>query len=140
MPEYGERVVCRKNNWKIESNGINLTNGLLGNVVDWPNPNSIDRKNNTFKMSFMPDLGTMPFNDKYLISPPDVRNQLKYNPYSQGNKFEFGYCITTHMAQGSEFSKGVYIEEYMNPSINNKLNYVGLTRYKDMCYYVKRSS
>lgn len=143
LPVYGERVVCRKNNWTIESNGINLTNGLLGNVISYPDPSSIDRKRNTYMMNFKPDLGELPFNDlecdfKYLTANSSVRNQLKNSPYSFGNKFEFGYAITTHMSQGSEFNNGIYIEEYLNPSINNKLNYVGLTRFKNFCIYVKR--
>lgn len=142
LPLYGERVVCRKNNWTIESNGINLTNGLLGNVISFPDPSSIDRKKNTYMMDFKPDLGDLPFDNlecdyKYLISPHNIRNQLKNSPYSFGNKFEFGYAITTHMSQGSEFNNGIYIEEYLNPSINNKLNYVGLTRFKNFCIYVK---
>ena len=142
LPLYGERVVCRKNNWTIESNGINLTNGLLGNVINYPDPSSIDRKKNTYIMDFKPDLGDLPFNKlecdyKYLVSPHNIRTQLKNSPYSFGNKFEFGYAITTHMSQGSEFNNGIYIEEYLNPSINNKLNYVGLTRFKNFCIYVK---
>jgi exodeoxyribonuclease-5 len=143
LPMHGERVVCRKNNWTIESNGINLTNGLLGNVINYPDPSCIDRKRYTYIMNFKPDLGDLPFNNlecdfKYLISNYNIRNQLKNSPYSFGNKFEFGYAITTHMSQGSEFNNGIYIEEYLNPSINNKLNYVGLTRFKNFCIYVKR--
>ena len=93
-------------------------------------------------MDFKPDLGDLPFNKlecdyKYLVSPHNIRTQLKNSPYSFGNKFEFGYAITTHMSQGSEFNNGIYIEEYLNPSINNKLNYVGLTRFKNFCIYVK---
>ncbi len=72
LPLYGERVVCRKNNWNIESNGINLTNGLLGNVINYPDASGIDPKNKTYKLNFKPDLGDLPFNDlacdyKYLV-------------------------------------------------------------------------
>ena len=142
LPLYGERVVCRKNNWNIESNGINLTNGLLGNVINYPDASGIDPKNKTYKLNFKPDLGDLPFNDlacdyKYLVSPPNIRNDLKNSPYSIGNKFEFGYAITTHMSQGSEFNNGIYFEEYLRPDINNKLNYVGLSRFRNFCIYVK---
>lgn len=143
LPLYGERVVCRKNNWSIESNGINLTNGLLGNVINYPDITSMDRKRNTYILDFKPDLGDLPFKKvecdyKYLTAQSNIRQQLKNSPYSFGNKFEFGYAITTHMSQGSEFNNGIYIEEYLNPSINNKLNYVGLTRFRNFCIYVKR--
>ena len=87
-------------------------------------------------------MGDLPFNDlacdyKYLVSPPNIRNDLKNSPYSIGNKFEFGYAITTHMSQGSEFNNGIYFEEYLRPDINNKLNYVGLSRFRNFCIYVK---
>ena len=72
-----------------------------------------------------------------MISDKKARDALLETKFSKGNKFEFGYAITTHMSQGSEFNNGIYIEEYLNPSINNKLNYVGLTRFKNFCIYVK---
>lgn len=58
--------------------------------------------------------------------------------FSKGNKFEYGYAITTHMAQGAEFDHGIYIEEYLNKNINRNLNYVGITRFRFHCIYVKR--
>src|SRR5699024_2516034 len=33
FPEYGERVICRENNWFIEQDNIALANGLSGYVV-----------------------------------------------------------------------------------------------------------
>lgn len=142
LPMFGERVVCRKNNWSEEVDGISLTNGLLGNVINYPDASSINYRNKTFMMSFKPDLGSMAFNDlvcdmQYFTAPHATRQQLKMSPYSFGDKFEFGYAITTHMSQGSEFNNGIYIEEYLRPDINHKLNYVGLTRFKDFCIYVK---
>ena len=135
--------MCRKNNWSIESNGINLTNGLLGTVTNDPYVDGYDSARKTYNMSFKPDLCSLPFNDiecdyEYLMANPQARNDIKNSPYSFGEKFEFGYVITTHIAQGSEFDNGIYIEEWLNPQINNKLNYVGLTRFKNFCIYVKR--
>lgn len=143
LPAFGERVVCRKNNWTREIDGISLTNGLLGNVINYPDPSTINLSNKTFMMSFKPDLGPSPFLDlicdmKYFTAPHSVKQQLKMSPYSVGDKFEFGYAITTHMSQGSEFNNGIYIEEFLRSDINNKLNYVGLTRFRNFCIYVKR--
>lgn len=142
LPMHGERVVCRKNNWSEEIDGISLTNGLLGNVTNFPDISGIDHKNKTFKMSFKPDLSEFAFDDlicdmQYFTAPYEFKQQLKMSPYSFGNKFEFGYAITTHMSQGSEFGNGIYFEEFLNPSINHKLNYVGLTRFRNFCIYVK---
>lgn len=143
LPSIGERLVCRKNNWSIEVDGINLTNGLLGNAISSPNISSMNKDHTKFKMDFKPDLCSLGFYDlecdyKYFTANHELRVQLKENPYSFGEKFEFGYAITTHMAQGSEYNNGIYIEEFLNPNINNKLNYVGLSRFRQFCIYVKR--
>lgn len=143
VPNMGERVVCRKNNWKVESGGINLTNGLVGNCVSMINPSSFDRDTNTFTMSFKPDIINTYFKDisvdyLYMVSDKKARDSLMNIHQSIGNKFEFGYAITTHMSQGSEFNRGIYFEEYLNRNINCNLHYVGITRFKQHCIYVRK--
>ena len=142
LPVHGERLVCRKNNWEQEVGGISLTNGLLGNVINYPDASSMDLKNLTYKLSFKPDIIPEAFINldadyRYLLADHKTRNDLKNSKYSFGDKFEFGYAITTHMSQGSEFDNGIYIEEYLRKDINNRLHYVGLTRFKRICVYVK---
>lgn len=142
-PNYGERLVCRKNNWNIESGGINLTNGLIGNCISHLDASSFNRDDNTFKMSFKPDLKGVTFQDidvdyRYMTSNRKAREALMQTRFSKGNKFEFGYAITTHMSQGSEFNQGIYLEEYLNRDINRKLHYVGITRFRHHCIYVKK--
>lgn len=141
-PIYNDRMICRKNNRFIENDGIFLSNGLVGSVVK---PPSIDTysKNNTYMIDFLPDLGKIPFKDIecdyiYLKSPTDKKLLLKGSPYSKGEKFEFAYASTCHLAQGSEYDSGVYIEEFLNNSIQAKLNYTAITRFKKKLIYVKR--
>lgn len=142
-PNLGERLVCRKNNWQIESGGINLTNGLVGNCITMIGPDSFNQKDVTFKMSFKPDIIDSYFKDidvdlRYMTSDKKGRDALLETNFSKGNKFEFGYAITTHMSQGSEFNRGMYFEEYLNKNINRNLHYVGITRFKQHCIYVKK--
>lgn len=142
-PNLGERLVCRKNNWQIESGGINLTNGLVGNCVTMIGPDSFNQKDVTFKMSFKPDIIDSYFKDidvdlRYMTADKKGRDALLETNFSKGNKFEFGYAITTHMSQGSEFNRGMYFEEYLNKNINRNLHYVGITRFKQHCIYVKK--
>ena len=143
IPNIGERLVCRKNNWQIEAGGINLTNGLIGNCVTMIGPDSFNREDSTFKMSFKPDIINSYFKDidvdfRYMISDKKARDALLETKFSKGNKFEFGYAITTHMSQRSEFNNGMYFEEYLNKNINRNLHYVGITRFKQHCIYVKK--
>jgi len=143
LPLRGERLVCRKNNWNIESGGINLTNGLLGSCISSPDMSVFNTIDKTFKMDFKPDLNSNVFTDididyRYLNGDKTVRESIMSTRFSKGNKFEYGYAITTHMAQGAEYDHGIYIEEYLNKDINRNLHYVGITRFRKHCIYVKR--
>lgn len=142
-PNLGERVVCRKNNWNVESGGINLTNGLVGSCVSIIDPTSFNTEDKTFKMCFKPDITDSFFQDidvdyYYMVSEKKVRDAILETHNSKGNKFEYGYAITTHMSQGSEFNKGIYFEEFLNRNINRNLHYVGITRFRQHCIYVKK--
>ena len=140
LPDYGEKLICRQNNWGIGVGGINLTNGLIGRVINKPDVSGFDGKN--FTIDFLPSLTNIPFYDihadyQYLIGTQEQKNLIKQSRFHYGNKFEYGYCINCWIAQGSQFTHGVYIEEYMNPDTNNRLNYTGLSRFSDKCIYVK---
>lgn len=144
FPMYGEKVLCRKNNWELEANGINLTNGLIGTVMTAPDVSSFDGK--TFRMGFTPDMieGCMfpniAVNYQYLIAGKEQRDILRKSRYTTGNLFEFGYAETVHLSQGSQFPQGIYFEEYLNPQINNRLNYTAITRFANRMIYVKQPS
>lgn len=142
LPTYNERMVCRKNNWNVEVEGINLANGLIGSVRNAPGVEGFDGK--TYKIDFQPSMLNSYFADlacdyNYLIAPHSQRKFLKNNKYNRGEKFEFAYAITTHMAQGGQFRNGIYFEEYMNRDIQNNLNYTGITRFENAMIYVKKT-
>lgn len=143
LPHHGEKIVCRKNNWNVEEDGINIANGMTGTVQN--DPSISGYKNKSFSLDFTPDLFPyITFNNlrcdyEYFLAPPDVRRRMKSLNYSKMNyleKFEFAYAITTHLSQGSQFYTGIYIEENMGRDIQNKLNYTGITRFVNFCIYV----
>lgn len=139
LPVYGERVICRKNNWNLEIDGISLTNGLTGSVVK---PATVeDYDGNRFFIDFKPDLVEYPFtylgcDYKYFKADFENRQFLKSSPYSIGEKFELAYASTTHLSQGSQYPCGIYIQEYLNKDINNRLNYTAATRFVNFLIYV----
>lgn len=141
LPEYGERIICRSNNKYEVVEDINLANGLIGTVTNFPDVSGFDGK--TFSMSFKPDLLSSSFNIKasykYFIASHQQKEALKYDKYLEGEKFEFGYCITSHLSQGSQFDNVIVIEEPMMGNINNRLSYVAITRAKKQLIYVKKS-
>lgn len=141
IPVYGDKVICRKNNWMIEEDGINLVNGLTGYVCNNPDIGSFDGKN--FVIDFQPYLSNTPFYDikcdyQYFVAPTEKKKFLKNNKYNNNEKFDFSYCITTHLSQGSQYANGMYFEEYLNRDINKNLNFTGITRFSNSCIYVKR--
>ena len=143
LPTYGERIICRKNNWGIEIDGISLANGLTGTCVSSPRIASFD--GHTFNMDFLPDLCNNPFMDlncdyTYFIAPAELKKDMKNKPYNNGEKFDLAYALTTHLAQGAEYSNGIYIEEQLrDPNISRNLNNTGVTRFRDGLIYVKPS-
>ena len=139
-PTYGEKMICRKNNWNESVGGINLTNGLTGTVINNPDPSTFDGK--SYTIDFLPDLTNTPFygvtaDYEYLVADPANREIIKKSRYNPGNKFEFGYAQTVHLAQGNQWTHGIFFEEYMMDS-TNRVNYVAITRFSNSCIYVKR--
>ena len=136
LPHYGEPIICKENVWDIEIEGINLVNGLRGVVTNHPDITGIDFNSKSFKVNFLADNMITPFNNievdlAYFNAESYARREIKDHSirYStSGLFFEYGYAITSYAAQGSEYDKVIYIQEPMNRSIDNKLDYVGITR------------
>ena len=140
-PMIGERIICRKNNWDRNVSDIPLVNGLIGTVVKQPNVS--DFNGEIFSIDFLPDISQIPFIDlkvnyKYINSNHTNKELLLKNPYICGEIFEYAYSSTVHLSQGSEYSSGVIIEEFMNRNIQNALNYTAISRFKNKLVYVKR--
>ena len=144
LPCTGEKVICRKNNWAIDVGGISLTNGLTGVILNRPDVSGFTKNGKSFRIDFMPDISMDTiFKDvlvdyKYLNASKERRDVIKQNGYYEDNLFEFGYTQTVHLAQGSQWKCGIYMEEYIRPEMNTHLNYTALTRFSDMCIYVKK--
>lgn len=140
LPLHGERLVCRSNNWQLEIDGINLANGLVGTVANYPDVTKLQK--NKFLVDFKPLLLNNAFKDvevdyNYFKAPFKEKQKLKFDKWNKAEKLEYGYVLTTHIAQGSEYGNVVYFQEYLNPNINNQLWYTGITRASNHCYFVK---
>ena len=118
-----------------------MANGLIGHIVSEPD---MIYNNRSFFIDFLPDILATPFQNlecdyEYFSAPAKVRTHYN-NPFNQGERFEYGYCITTHLSQGSEASRGIYIDEWMGRSLDDikRLQYTGVTRFKDALIFVKK--
>lgn len=141
LPDCGEKLICRINDWNLAAGGINLTNGLTGRVINQPDVSTFDGK--CFKVDFLPDLSPVPFLElpvdyAYFTADAAKKKDMKTFNYCFGEAMEYGYCQTVHTAQGSQWNTGVYFEEFL-PRDNNKLHYTALSRFRSKCFYVKRN-
>lgn len=142
LPKYLEKVICRKNNWALEYDGINLTNGLTGTIVNSPDPSGFDGRE--FRIDFVPDMlpsavfYNVPVSYSYISADRNQKDMMKKTGFVSGNLFEYGYSQTVHLAQGSQWTQGMYYEEYLNREINNRVHYTALTRFSNRCIYVKQ--
>jgi len=139
MPVSGEKVICRKNNWQIEIDGISLTNGLIGTALNTVSVSDYDGAQ--FFIDFKPDLIQSYYpkigcNYEYFKGTHKEREVLRANPYLQGELFEPANVITTHLSQGGEYYNGIYLQEYLRKEIQKQLNYTAVTRFKNQAIYV----
>ena len=144
LPSYGERVMCRKNNWNIEVDGINLTNGLTGTVTTPADVYNFDGK--TFTIDFRSDLLGLDFrniicNYNYFTATNKKQKEfIKNSKYAIGEKFEYAYAKTTHLCQGSQYYNGIYISEYLHKDIQRQLDFTAVTRFIRNMIYVRKKT
>lgn len=125
MPEAGDKIICIKNNWTVaNASGDALVNGLTGtikNIREQIPANYFTEK--TFKADFTPDFeGSGVFADLEMdqcIFTEHRQSKNKIHPEwaipreFQPEQFDYGYAITAHKSQGSEYNKVLVLEEFL---------------------------
>lgn len=140
-PQINDRLICRKNNWLLTIDDIPLVNGMVGTVINPVDKNSGEK--NVFSIDFQPDFMVenyyynIPADYKYLNSTT-VSGKKFIDKFNIGNKFEYGYAITGHSSQGSQYNKVLVIEEHIgDKNFHKKWLYTVETRAKSMLILVK---
>ena len=146
LPEKGEKLICTLNNWEQfidEEMRYNMVNGIIGYVKDVKYEGE-SMGFMRFRADFMdedcPDL--VPFdtgifeNGAYRYRHGDYFERFDEEGNATGaftlNRFEYGYCISCHKAQGSEFdSVVVFDESYAFKEDANRWLYTAITRAKN---------
>ena len=142
LPHMGEKIICKRNNWALESGGVNLTNGMSGIVINEPDVRSY--KDKMFTIDFNPVLTNSPFYQidvdyEYFVAPFNRKQEIRQlRRPRQANQFDFGYAQTVHTSQGSQWPTGVYIEEAMKDM--NQINYTAISRFSHSCIIVKNNA
>lgn len=106
-PIVGDRLICRKNNWTISnSDGVHLVNGMIGYVKD---VHLEKMTSGIMRIDFQPEDFDGCFYDidmdKKLFNKMDALEEdvMISKSFSNYDIFEYGYCITCHLSQGSQY-------------------------------------
>lgn len=138
-PYPGERLICLKNNYDTK-----IMNGQIG-TLSWVTMHSKDLYCMDIKIDNTDSLysnlvhthcfGKERYDDAYdMISPKKVKTILKKTDYSSIDLFDFGYAISVHKSQGSEFQKVVLFEQrskHWDDEYYSKWLYTAITRAKE---------
>lgn len=133
----GDKLICRKNYWDIFLNDTDsaLTNGMVGTVV------GIDKNtrkpSSLMEINFQPDFTKeyfdhLPINCKYPFMDYVDRKEMN-TMYESNMVFEFGYCITGHLSQGSQADNVLIYDDMLGSTMSDyykKWLYTVLTRAK----------
>ncbi len=153
LPQDGDKLICTQNNWEVFIDSqmkFNMVNGIIGTAYS---PYYLADQGIGF-MVFKPDFTdeicpeAVPF-DTGIFTDGNYRHKRgdyfeKFNEDGEAvgaftlNRFEYGYCISCHKSQGSEFDNVVVFDEsYAFKEDKNRWLYTAITRAKKKLVIVK---
>ncbi|MGN1235258.1 MAG: ATP-dependent RecD-like DNA helicase [Christensenellaceae bacterium] len=165
LPSDGEKLICTLNNWDRSidfEERFHLVNGIIGYVEDVEYcPKDLAKC--SFRAEFLEDVITeVPFDtgvftggnytysfgkermvcilsDGSVVPQADgKRNESAVEAVEPANHFEFGYAITCHKAQGSEFPFVIVFDESrFFGEDRNKWLYTAITRAREKLLIVR---
>ena len=127
----GEKLICRENCWDLQLDDIvYLTNGMIGYVT---NINYEDSTKNGLVFDFRPEFVQDACFEEIILDwhyLNDLSYEERKDYIAEHIKFEHGYVITCHLAQGSQYDSVLIYNEYMRRSAEDysKWLYTAITR------------
>lgn len=119
----GDKVICLKNN-----RDFGVYNGLIGNIT------SIDAYNHTMNLKSDEKEWFLSYSDDaWMVEKPEL------NHIREQCVFDYGYAITCHKSQGSEFKSILINNESVGKTHEERLRwtYTAVTRARELCYLVE---
>ena len=113
-PEMGDKIIFTENDWGKEIDGFNIVNGMIGYVVSEPERYFDHGKGfYVYKMDIRPDFLDGVLRGIVVPEADFLGEELKlWGWRARGlNRMTFGYAITVHKAQGSEFDNVLVFNE-----------------------------
>lgn len=144
-PIVGDKIICLKNSWQnITQAGDALVNGTIGTLT----------KMSTYRNEYLGTKAIIDFLPE-TYDEDDIRDQSFHNllidwklittheptlnrenfhmfpRHLRPEQFDYGYVITCHKSQGSEYNKVLVIEEMLKATDHARWLYTAVTRASD---------
>lgn len=143
FPVKGERLICRRNDWNLSLGEFPLTNGTKGYARHTVGKSEIDFGSKTYTLDFQPDFISNDYFDGLLCDTEFLEKNFGskdadyYSKLNPGKKFEYSHAITTHLAQGAQYDKVLFMDSfYGDPEYHMRIRYTAVTRAVKTLYYM----
>lgn len=144
-PYPGERVICLRNNHYNK-----IMNGQLGTLLfllyEGKNVYNASIRIDGFSdvysgLIYKETFGRESYEDclSDIIQKRSIQKIIKESDYDQIDLFDFGYAISVHKSQGSEWNKVILFQErsfYWNDDFYKKWLYTAVTRSKEKLFVI----
>jgi exodeoxyribonuclease-5 len=153
LPQEGDKLICTLNNWEQfidDDYRFNMVNGIIGTVHDPVFDNDKGIGFMQFKPDFLEDYApeVVPFDmgifteGQYHYRINDYFEKFDESGEAVGaftlNRFEYGYAISCHKAQGSEFDNVIVFDEsYAFKEDRDRWLYTAITRAKNKLILIR---
>lgn len=141
LPQDGDKIIATRNNWdRVHTEGYAWVNGTIGTVNNVTYGENHPMFGQKFYGDVTPDYIDIPFFGVTMDGNPFNGNPPIENS-SKGPKTEavdFGYAITTHKSQGSQYPKVLLFEENWRSDQALQMLYTGGTRAQEKLVVVKK--
>lgn len=157
-PIEGDKVICLRNDWEHPSEaGDVMVNGSIGTLWNlkrtpgnyWLKPmltaNFIPDGIDEYDINMSPEdpvFRDVNIDYKQLTTGEPTVNKNNFRRFPKQwrpSEFDYGYCITCHKAQGSEYNKVLVFEEFLRggSEMHQRWLYTAATRAKEKLVIVK---
>jgi exodeoxyribonuclease-5 len=132
LPQVGDKLICAQNNWSKNIEDISLVNGITGFIkkIKYDVTKDYDVTRDAMEIQFRPDFTDDYFRELYLVNDHFTGKDYKLLPHEHSiySKFDFGYAITCHKSQGSQWENVVVISEVIDRETHHRWLYTAITR------------
>ena len=155
-PIVGDKIICLRNDWDHPNEaGDVMVNGTIGTIENISFNHNHPYLRPMMSCDFLSDDYTMADVDS---SPDDLvfrdvnmdykllttgeptvtaKNFKRFPKIWRPREFDYGYCITCHKAQGSEYEKVLVFEEFLRGGHHSEWLYTAATRAKDKLVIIR---